>query len=900
MQRRESDDLTTAIHSLPPPPTLGLPEKFSSWREHQADAVLDGACASKRFTLMVCATGTGKSTPAGTPTMRADGTITTVEKIQTGDILLGPGGSHRRVLNTRVGHGDLVEVRPVKGDPWVCNLDHILTLVRVAQRANPKSPNERRAGEIVDITVRDYLQKSKTWRHIHKLWRASVEFPASDLAVDPYLVGLLLGDGCLSSGSVAISNPDTEIINACKGYASAWGVKLVEYVKASECSQWHFSFGLGNPLLHACRSLGIMGTTAGTKTIPHEYKTGSRSQRLDLLAGIIDTDGHLTCGCFDFVSKSETLARDVAFISRSLGFAAYVSPAEKFCQTGAGGMYWRVYISGDLHLIPTKVKRKQAPPRRQKKDVTRTGFDIVPCGEDKFYGIKLDGDGRYLLGDFTVTHNSLTYLSQALLSGRRCAILTSTKALQQQLVDDFAAVGLADIRGGNAYQCLAVKPGGPLAHLRDLTRNWQGCDDAPCRSFVKCDLFADGCLHYDAVRRAARAPIVVTNYSYWMTKHLHTDPKGPLGLGTFDMLVMDEAHAADAELASFLTTTISPFDQGFLEQPPPPEDQKTEVYREWGSRERQYLAPRLSSLKAKIESAVATSDDPEAAVIKEYRHLAAVDDKLKTLTTFKKDWIYAKDGREVRFGPSNPAPWAESALFLNIPHIIMTSATISRKTADSLGIPSDQLEVHEYPAAFPVERRPVYIIPAARMQHRISEAELDIWRSRIDHIIGQRLDRKGIIHTTSYSRAAWLTQRSKHRHHMISHDQRGTRQAVDQFKRAKAPAILVSPSVTTGHDFPGDTCRYIIVSKVPFPSVKDRFVKARQKLDKEYPLYCAMQSLVQSVGRGMRSADDMVESFIVDSQAVWFLYKYKHLMPRWFAESISKPATIPSPPPLRG
>jgi hypothetical protein len=155
------------------------------------------------------------------------------------------------------------------------------------------------------------------------------------------------------------------------------------------------------------RQLGVSGRTAAAKFIPDIYKLGSRDVRLGVLAGLLDTDGHLYNGtCFDFISKSERLARDVTFVARSLGLAASCRSCRKQDQHGTGGTYWRVTISGDTDVIPTRVRRKQAEPRRQKKNPLVTGFTLEPLPEDDFFGFGLDGDHLYLTADFTVHHNS--------------------------------------------------------------------------------------------------------------------------------------------------------------------------------------------------------------------------------------------------------------------------------------------------------------------------------------------------------------------------------------------------------------------------------------------------------------------------------------------------------------
>ena len=81
-----------------------------------------------------------------------------------------------------------------------------------------------------------------------------------------------------------------------------------------------------------------------------------------IIAGIVDTDGHLGhCG-YDLIFKSERLALDVAYLARSLGFACYVRAARKVCtNTGVSGIYHRLSISGDVCEIPCKVPRRRVP-----------------------------------------------------------------------------------------------------------------------------------------------------------------------------------------------------------------------------------------------------------------------------------------------------------------------------------------------------------------------------------------------------------------------------------------------------------------------------------------------------------------------------------------------------------
>ena len=139
------------------------------------------------------------------------------------------------------------------------------------------------------------------------------------------------------------------------------------------------------------------------KHIPHAYKTAPLGDRLALLAGLMDTDAHLTkTGCFVISQVRKRLADDIAFVARSCGFR--VTQTE---DTINGTIYHRSFISGATSQIPTRLQRKQAAPRRQVKEINRWGVTVEALGIGDYCGFELEGPDRlFLLGDFTVTHNT--------------------------------------------------------------------------------------------------------------------------------------------------------------------------------------------------------------------------------------------------------------------------------------------------------------------------------------------------------------------------------------------------------------------------------------------------------------------------------------------------------------
>ncbi|AEK57829.1 Conjugative transfer protein TrbE [Acidithiobacillus caldus SM-1] len=394
----------------------------------------------------------------GHPILMADGTIRPVEEVRIGDRVMGPDGQPRTVLTLHRGLSDRYRIVPIKGEPFVVNGDHILSLKR-----GHDVPS--RAGEICNISVRDYLRKSLTFRHYHKLYRCAVrEFASTQdgesLPMRPYLLGVILGDGsCAWPSGVSVTNPDEEIAEALLQEAVGDGFGVTRRKPAGRGVP---VFGITKGANAVLRDLGCLGKSAEFKSVPAMYKTGSWNTRLEILAGLLDTDGSLSHNGFDFISKSRQLAEDVVFIARSLGLAAYLSEAYKSCQSFAEPrQYWRVYISGNTDIIPTRVQRKQASERRQKKDVLVTGFHVEPAGYGAYYGFEIDGDHLYLDGHFLAHHNSgkstiLNLLAAQWLRYRNARVICFDKGRSMYALTE--AVGGQHYDIGGEYSQLAFAP----------------------------------------------------------------------------------------------------------------------------------------------------------------------------------------------------------------------------------------------------------------------------------------------------------------------------------------------------------------------------------------------------------------------------------------------------------
>ncbi len=404
-----------------------------------------------RSTLIVLATGCHA---IGEKVLLANGDSASVENVHAGDFLLGMDGTPRRVLAVHHGHKPCYEISPIKGKQFVVTEDHMLSLVKTSIRRNG-FPSQI-GGDVVDLTVKEYIGKSKTYKHQHKLFRAPmIAFPVKEtpLPIPPYIVGVMLGDGGLKY-SINVTTAEPEVLEALSSYARSLGYTL-RPEPAGLANTWIFQTGEigcnGSRLRGMLARLGLWGCGSGEKRIPRQYLTSSIKDRLELLAGLIDTDGSKSSnGSCDYITKSPRLADDICFVCRSLGLAAYSSVCKKSIKSiGFVGTYYRISVSGDLSVIPTRVPRRKFDVRRQKKSVLRTGFSIRPVGVKEYFGFTVDGDNRYLLDDFTVTHNCgktiiFSHLAQReVMRGGRVLILAHRGELLQQAIDKlYKATGI--------------------------------------------------------------------------------------------------------------------------------------------------------------------------------------------------------------------------------------------------------------------------------------------------------------------------------------------------------------------------------------------------------------------------------------------------------------------------
>jgi 5S rRNA maturation endonuclease (ribonuclease M5) len=323
----------------------------------------------------------------GTEVLLSTGEKIRVEDVKIGMQLMGADGTPRNVLKLCRGEQQMYRVTmKTSNDSFICNAEHVLTL----------SHN----GKVFDIKVKDFVTRSESFKtRCKQMYTAGYELPETEVLIPPYALGAWLGDGSKSAfrvmdaGDLGIADRIGRELNA-----------IVKPPKNIKREYFNFDTGVKGEMLEKLRALGVLNN----KFIPRSYILNSQRIRLELLAGLLDTDG-----CYNerdqayyFYQKDEIMAKAVRDVARSVGlYSTANSRTIKSDYSSNGSLIWEVSIKGDLLRIPSQLKSK-VDFRARRNDPLKRGIRVEELTADSYYGFTLDGDGRFVLGNHIITHNS--------------------------------------------------------------------------------------------------------------------------------------------------------------------------------------------------------------------------------------------------------------------------------------------------------------------------------------------------------------------------------------------------------------------------------------------------------------------------------------------------------------
>jgi len=380
--------------------------------------------------------GRGKCLGKDTPILMYNGSIKMVQDIEVGDELMGDDSSPRKVLTLARGKEMMYKISSKKGPGYIVNESHILSL-KYSSQVNKNTPK----GTIIDMPLTDYLNLPKSYHGRGGVlvgYRVPIQFPKKDVEIDPYLLGFWLGDG--HSKGTTITTQEASILQHLSKdcFQEDHNDLYIQYTGAQYDYRIN-SINKGaycNTLMNGLRHYNLINN----KHIPEDYKCNDRETQLKLLAGLIDSDGHYHDNCYEITQKNERLLDDIIYVARSLGFASFKTETKKTCKNGPNGpvtnVYYRTNIYGKgLEEIPVQCTRKKAHERKLIRDPLNYRIQVEPIGIDDYYGFEIDGNHRFVLGDFTVTHNTVMALKIISNVRKKSLIIVHKEFLMNQWIE---------------------------------------------------------------------------------------------------------------------------------------------------------------------------------------------------------------------------------------------------------------------------------------------------------------------------------------------------------------------------------------------------------------------------------------------------------------------------------
>lgn len=344
-----------------------------------------------------------------TEVLMYDRSVRKIKDIHIGDKVLGPDGTPRTVLDECEGIDKMYRIHSGTGcDDQIVNSRHKIYYTEYNHFKKTYTDKLATPLELMKEDLhKSYMKQNRYLKRVHP----TDNDVSSNLLLDPYYLGLWLGDGF--TNSPAIINEDIEVIKWLSEYAESNGMTTtilsdknvpVIYLKNKV-------YNHKNPIKDTLQYYGILNR----KDIPNDYLHGSVEDKLQLMAGLIDTDGHFSkrdrIYTFSQCESRKHIVDKLAFIARSLGFKCslhmyktagtkHICGNKSTCQNT-----YTLRIIDGLYDIPCKIARKKHHWVQKRTKRTLTNFKVSYSHIGKYKGITTDGDHFFVLKDFTVVHN---------------------------------------------------------------------------------------------------------------------------------------------------------------------------------------------------------------------------------------------------------------------------------------------------------------------------------------------------------------------------------------------------------------------------------------------------------------------------------------------------------------
>ncbi|BBZ76653.1 hypothetical protein MANY_19900 [Mycolicibacterium anyangense] len=436
----------------------------------------------------------GRAQPLSTKVLTPAG-FRPIGELVVGDFVIGSNGSPTEVLGTYPqGFKEIYRVHTQDGSSTLASGDHLWAVYTASDRRRNRPARVLETKEMIGN-----LWAAHAHRYELPLLGAPVAFESRSVPLDPYALGLLLGDGCFSCRATpTFATTDPELAQAL--------TDLIPGVQARQKTEVDYVLNrirkpgdvitIENPVTGAMRRLGLDGRRSSTKFVPEDYLLNSADIRLAVLQGLLDTDGGpvtqlgRTCR-IQYATVSDQLRDDVIFLVRSLGGIAYCRTRKAEGRKPGLARGRAVAYRSDAHVVDIRLPEGLAPFRLARKaakyDATGGGHpkryihSIEPAGTEEAVCIRVAAeDSLYVTEDFLLTHNTLNDAFIILDEAQ------NTTAEQMKMFLTRLGFGSKIVVTGDVTQ--VDLPGGAKSGLRAAAEILDGIDDIHFAQLTSADV----------------------------------------------------------------------------------------------------------------------------------------------------------------------------------------------------------------------------------------------------------------------------------------------------------------------------------------------------------------------------------------------------------------------------
>jgi ATP-dependent DNA helicase DinG len=404
------------------------------------------------------------------------------------------------------------------------------------------------------------------------------------------------------------------------------------------------------------------------------------------------------------------------------------------------------------------------------------------------------------------------------------------------------------------------------------------------------------CHYYHQKWIALKSSHTIYNYKYFLSDVFYSN-----NLQKRQLLVLDEAHTVESEVADFKSFTI--FNEGitgFLPKLSIPykNEYDIETWITFGTELREklliFIDKASTILEKNIDQYPFTEKNLIDAITKE-KNLATV---IEDMRNNKDNWIVTNvekaannQLRKVLVTPIDVSSYFKDILDKGSISLFMSATILSKDYLCKIGgIKSDQVKfIRVQESNFPLKNRPIYLMNVAWLNAKTMNQSLPAIANAVNNIMTTHKNEKGIIHTTSYSQLRFIKENIS-KENAIRLIETGSKfdrnEMLEKHYNSSKPTVLISPSLYLGVDLKDNLSRFQIIVKVPYADLTDRKISVMKQRDPNWYTWNAILKLIQAYGRSIRSKEDFANTYILDSSITFLLKQAKEMSPKWFSDAI--------------